>query len=32
MGAWYAMVADTVLRSILVLIRFFQGGWKNVRV
>jgi Na+-driven multidrug efflux pump len=32
MGAWYAMVADTVLRSILVIWRFLHGGWKAVSV
>jgi putative MATE family efflux protein len=31
-GAWCAMVADVVLRSVLVLIRFEQGGWQRVRV
>lgn len=31
-GAWYAMVADLVVRSILVVGRFWQGGWKRGRV
>lgn len=31
-GAWIAMVADTVVRSLLVLARFRQGGWMRVRV
>jgi Na+-driven multidrug efflux pump len=31
-GAWYAMVADVILRSLLVLTRFLHGGWKRVRV
>jgi putative MATE family efflux protein len=31
-GAWYAMLIDTILRSILVVARFCHGGWKNVRV
>jgi Na+-driven multidrug efflux pump len=31
-GAWYAMVADVILRSLLILTRFLQGGWKRVRV
>jgi Na+-driven multidrug efflux pump len=31
-GAWYAMVADVVVRSLLTLARFLHGGWKNVPV
>jgi Na+-driven multidrug efflux pump len=31
-GAWYAMVADVILRSVLMTGRFLQGGWKTVRV
>ena len=31
-GAWYAMVADVVLRSLLVAGRFWQGGWRNIKV
>lgn len=31
-GAWYAMVADVVLRSVLVLGRFLHGGWQRVEV
>ena len=31
-GAWYAMVADIVLRSLMVLGRFQQGGWKHIKV
>ena len=31
-GAWYAMVADLVVRSALISIRFFYGGWKNVKI
>jgi putative MATE family efflux protein len=31
-GAWYAMVVDSTVRCLLVLARFFQGGWKRVRV
>ena len=31
-GAWYAMVADVVLRSVLFVARFAQGGWKRVKV
>lgn len=31
-GAWYAMVADVMLRSLLVSARFWHGGWRRVRV
>ncbi len=31
-GAWYAMVADVVLRSLLLAGRFFHGGWKRVQI
>ena len=31
-GAWYAMLIDTIVRSILMVARFCHGGWKNVRV
>jgi MATE family, multidrug efflux pump len=31
-GAWWAMVADVALRSLLAAGRFAQGGWKRVRV
>jgi putative MATE family efflux protein len=31
-GAWYAMITDVILRSLLALARFAQGGWKRVRV
>lgn len=29
-GAWYAMVADVWIRSLLILGRFFHGGWNRV--
>lgn len=32
LGAWIALVVDQVLRSILVLIRYNSGKWKDVRV
>lgn len=32
LGAWYAMLADTLLRSVLVVARFCHGGWKRIRV
>ncbi len=32
MGAWWAMVADTVVRSVLVTLRFWQGKWTKVVV
>jgi putative MATE family efflux protein len=31
-GAWYAMVADVVLRSFLISARFLHGGWRKVAV
>jgi putative MATE family efflux protein len=31
-GAWWAMVADVILRSVLAAGRFAQGGWKTIRV
>ena len=31
-GAWYAMVADLVLRSFLIGGRFWHGGWRYVKV
>lgn len=31
-GAWLAMVVDATVRSQLVLLRFWEGGWMRVRV
>jgi putative MATE family efflux protein len=31
-GAWWAMVADVILRAALAAGRFAQGGWQRVRV
>lgn len=31
-GAWYAMVADVIVRCALVTYRFKQGGWKRIEV
>jgi len=31
-GAWYAMIGDVALRSVLVTLRFWQGGWRTIRV
>jgi putative MATE family efflux protein len=31
-GAWYAMIADLSVRAVLVLVRFFGGGWRDVEV
>jgi Na+-driven multidrug efflux pump len=31
-GAWYAMVADVIVRSLLMVFRFWQGVWKEVEV
>ena len=32
LGAWFAMVADIVVRSVFVVARFWHGGWKRTRV
>jgi Na+-driven multidrug efflux pump len=32
LGAWYAMLVDVVLRSVLVVLRFRHGGWQRVQV
>ena len=31
-GAWWAMVIDVVLRSVLLIFRFWQGSWKTMTV
>lgn len=31
-GAWIALVADQVLRSLLVLVRYYSGKWKTIRL
>lgn len=31
-GAWYVMVVDLAFRSMLVLGRYLQGGWKKIEV
>jgi putative MATE family efflux protein len=31
-GTWYAMLVDLHVRAVLVLYRFFHGGWKRVEV
>lgn len=31
-GAWIALVADQLLRSLLVLLRFNSGKWKTIKV
>lgn len=31
-GAWYAMVVDVFLRSMMLTGRFLHGGWKRVKV
>ncbi|HEX5445595.1 MAG TPA: MATE family efflux transporter [Pirellulales bacterium] len=31
-GAWYAMVADLMVRCALVIFRFTSGGWKRVEI
>ena len=31
-GAWYAMVTDIVVRTLLLVSRFLQGGWQRIEV
>ena len=31
-GAWYAMVADVLVRTGLIMYRFNHGGWKRIEV
>jgi Na+-driven multidrug efflux pump len=31
-GAWYAMLVDLSFRCVLVVYRFWHGGWKRVEV
>ncbi len=31
-GAWLALVADELLRSLLVLLRYNSGKWKTIKV
>ena len=31
-GAWFAMLADVLVRSLLLLGRFWHGGWRTIRV
>ena len=31
-GAWYAMSADLIVRSILVGFRFASGRWRNIKI
>jgi Na+-driven multidrug efflux pump len=31
-SAWYAMVADVLVRYALVTFRFNHGGWKRIEV
>ena len=31
-GAWIALVADQLLRSLLVWLRFISGKWKKLRI
>jgi putative MATE family efflux protein len=32
MGAWVALLVDQMLRSLLVILRFNSGKWKNIKV
>jgi Na+-driven multidrug efflux pump len=31
-GAWYAMLVETLLRALMISLRFWHGGWQRVRV
>ena len=31
-GAWWAMVIDVVVRSVLLSLRFAHGGWRRAKV
>ncbi len=31
-GAWVAMVADVAVRGLLLLGRFYHGGWRTIKV
>ena len=31
-GAWYAMAADLLIRSVMIGLRFAHGGWRNVQI
>lgn len=31
-GAWYAMIIDVIIRALLAMWRFIQGGWKQRRL
>lgn len=31
-GAWLAVAVDQLVRSLLVLLRFYSGKWKNIKV
>ena len=31
-GTWYAMLVETLLRAVLIGLRFWHGGWKRVKV
>mgnify|MGYP000632762117 CR=1 FL=1 len=32
LAAWYAMLIETLLRALLISLRFWHGGWKFVKV
>jgi Na+-driven multidrug efflux pump len=31
-GAWYAAIADVTVRALLLVWRFFHGGWQRIEV
>ena len=32
LGAWYAMLIDVIVRSLMITGRFLQGGWQRIQV
>jgi Na+-driven multidrug efflux pump len=32
LGAWYAMLTETLLRALMIAWRFWQGGWQHVKL
>jgi len=32
LGAWYAMLIDVIVRSLMITGRFWQGGWQRIQV
>lgn len=32
LGAWYALVADQLLRSLLMLVHYYRGNWRFIKI